>query len=64
MVDNPAGALDGFHCFSAFTSRSFTIQYTVTKGIGMSGYQNCKVMSAYHFGLTLVWQFKDIVMDM
>jgi hypothetical protein len=30
----------------------------------MSGYQNCEATSAYHFGTTLVWQFRDIVMDM
>src|SRR5258708_3014981 len=33
---------------------------TVAKDTGMSGYQNSEAMSAYRFGLTLVWRFGDI----
>jgi hypothetical protein len=41
-----------------------TIQYTIAKSIGMSGYQKCEAMSAYRFGPTSAPQFGDIMMDM
>jgi hypothetical protein len=37
---------------------------TVAKDIGMSGYQKREAVSAYRFGLTLVWRFGDIVIAM
>jgi hypothetical protein len=33
---------------------------TIAEDTCMSGYQNSKAASAYHFGPTLVWQFRDI----
>jgi len=44
-----------------FTAEVLQFSRTVAKDTGMSGYQNSKAVSAYRFGLTSVWWFRDIM---